>query len=292
MTNGTHQASTDETKLLAQLQDILLRDDRSTLQDVHRTLNEPALLAQKINPIVEDHLEYLRKNFPKEYTKIVNRMVEQKLKDSQQEIINVIYPALGKMINKYIAFQFQQLKDSIDERINSIFSTRGMLGQLKNRLLGINPADTLLASMDAAVLEEIFIIERNSGLLLGSAALYPSVNRDVVAGMLTAIKSFVEDAFERENEQLEMIQYGTYRIVVENFPSYYFAAAMSGSVSITEGAKWRGQMVDFIQANDILRQPQADGETQQKISELLENQFITPQIKKLKQLKIKPTAQT
>ncbi len=277
----------DELRLMGQLKDILLRDDRSTLQELQRTLNERELLEQKINPILEDHFEFLRKNFPKEYAQIVNRIVEQKIKSSQAEIVEAIYPVLGSMITKFINFKFQELKDSIDAQINDLKKNYNPIFFIKNRLLGIKTSDALLAQADTAVLEEIFIIERDSGLLIGSAALYPSVNRDVVAGMLTAIKSFVEDAFEREKEDLEMIQYGTYKIVIENFPFYYFAAAIKGSISISEAGKWRGQMIEFIKNTDALHEADKDGQKQERISEALDNQFIAQQRTLLKTHKIK-----
>ena len=278
-----------ETMLMAQLKDILLREDRSALENLQRTLNEKQLLAEKINPIVEDHLAYLRQNFPKEYTQIVNRMVEQKLKSSQAEIIDVLYPVLGKLINKYIAHQFQELKDGIDARIDALFSKRGLVWWFRNRVLGLNDADVLLADLDVPILEEIFVIQRDSGLLVGSAALYPTENRDVVAGMLTAIKSFVEDAFERKQEDLELIQYGTYKIWIENMPHHYFAVALSGSMLNTEGVELRNQIIDFIQNTDALKLRDVDSETQATISQALDNQFIAPQRIRLQKIKIKPT---
>jgi hypothetical protein len=277
----------NELQLMSQLKDILLRDDRSTLQELQRTLNERDLLAEKINPILEDHLEFLRKNFPKEYAQIVNRMVEQKIKASQAEIVNAIYPVLGGMITKFINFKFQELKDNIDVQINGLRQNYNPIFWLKNRFLGLKDADVILASIDSPVLEEIFVIERNSGLLIGSAALYPSVNRDVVAGMLTAIKSFVEDAFQRDNESLEMIQYGTYKIVIENFPNYYFAVAIKGSISTSEGGEIRDNIIDFIKNTDALHEPDRDGKKQERVSQVLDNQFIEPQRKKLKTNKIK-----
>ncbi len=288
MTNGQlSPPPQNETVLMSQLKDILLREDRSALEDLQRTLNEKQLLAEKINPIVEDHLTFLRHNFPKEYAQIVNRMVEQKLKSSQTEILDVIYPVMGKMINKYISLQFQEMKDSINARIDALFSKRGLVWWFRNRILGLNDADVLLTGLDIPVLEEIFVIQRDSGLLLGSAALYPSVNRDVVAGMLTAIKSFIEDAFERDNEDLEMIQYGTYKILIENMPTHYFAMAMSGSVSVSEGADLRNQIIDFIQKTDDLRNPNIDSETQIQISQALEIHFISPQKERLQQIRVK-----
>lgn len=291
MTNGQLQQPQDEAVLMSQLKEILLREDRSALDELQRVLNEKQLLAEKVNPIVEDHLDFLRHNFPKEYAQIVNRMVEQKLKSSQTEILDVIYPVMGKMINKYISLQFQEMKDSINARIDALFSKQGVFWWIRNRILGINDAEMLLAGLDVPVLEEIFVIQRDSGLLLGSAALHPSVNRDVVAGMLTAIKSFVEDAFEREHEDLELIQYGTYKLLIENMPSHYFAVALSGSVSTTEGMQLRNQIIDFIHNNDILRNPNIDSDAQEKISQALENQFIVPQRENLQKIKIKHSQQ-
>ena len=288
MTNGQSKLHTqDDTILMAQLKEILLREDRSALEELQRTLNEKQLLAEKINPIVEDHLTFLRQNFPKEYAKIVNRMVEQKLKTSQTEILDVIYPVMGKMINKYITYQFQEMKDSINARIDAFFSKQGVLWWIRNRIFGLDNAEMLLSSLDEPVIEEIFVIQRDSGLLYGSATLYPSVNRDVVAGMLTAIKSFVEDAFERDNEDLEMIQYGTYKIIIENMPSHYFAVAISGSMSNAEGAVLRNQIIDFIQENELLRSPDFNSEIQEKISQSLDNHFIVPQRERLQKIKIK-----
>jgi hypothetical protein len=276
----------NEVQLMSQLKDILLKDDRSTVQELQRVLNEKALLSERVNPIIEEQLDFLRKNFPREYAQVVNRMVEQKLKSSQDEILGVIYPVMGKMINKYIQLQFQQLKDSIDAQIQQLSSTEGIKIWLKSRVLGVKTADFILASADQPVIEEIFVIQRDSGLMLGSAALYPSVNRDVVAGMLTAIKGFVEDAFFRDNEDLEMIQYGTYKILIENFPHHYFAIALSGSVSATEGGNLRGQIVDFLQENEWLRTADATSQTQGRVAELLENQFIIPQRNKLKSFRL------
>jgi hypothetical protein len=273
---------------MSQLKEILLKDDRRTLQELYQIVNERQLLASRIDPIVEAHLDNMRRNFPLEYNKVVNRIIEQKLKSSQQEILDVIYPVMGKMITKYINFQFQQLKENIDNQIRAMFSRKGLIWWIRNRIFGMKDADVFLASIDNAILEEIFVIQRDSGLLLGSAALTPSVNRDVVAGMLTAIKAFVEDAFERENEELETIQYGTYRIIVHNFPSYYFALALSGSVSTTESERFRNQIVEFVTETSDLRTSELDSDSQEKISNQLEDHFILPQRGKSHTLNIKP----
>ena len=56
-----------------------------------------------------------------------------------------------------------------------------------------------------------------------------NIDKDMIAGMLTAIKSFVEDAFAKEEQSLELIQYEFYNIYIQNLASYYIATVISGS---------------------------------------------------------------
>ena len=51
--------------------------------------------------------------------------------------------------------------------------------------------------------------------------------------MLTAIKAFVDDAFRHSNEELELIQYGQYQILVKDFFNFYIAVAIKGALTAT-----------------------------------------------------------
>jgi hypothetical protein len=275
--NNTLEKEKNEEVLMHQLRDILLRDDRETLSAVKRVLEDKTLLSDKISPIVEEHLEMMRQNFPQEYEKLVNKMIEHKLKSSQTEILEVIYPALGKMITKFISLQFQMLKESIDQQMKSMFSTKNIMDKLRYRFSGVKSAEIILAAADVPRVEEIFVVQKNSGLLLGSAALYPTENRDAVVGMLTAIKDFVEDAFEKDREDLETINYGTYRIMLYTYPTYYFAMAMTGSVSTMESERFRDEVVYFVDQTPELKTKDIDDTVQMDISKRLEQHFISPQ---------------
>jgi hypothetical protein len=270
---GAHHSDT-EAEQINQLRDILLKEDRNTLMGVHQVLNDKALLAEKISPIVEEHLAYLKQHFPNEYAKIVDKIIEKKLKDSQEELLQIIYPKLGQMITRYIQLQFQLLKENIDNQIKNTVKKLNFFSRLKNRLMGIKESDIVMASLDKAVLEEIFLIQRPSGLLMGNASLETAINRDVVAGMLTAIKAFSEDAFERTNEDLELIQYGTYRILLHTFPNYYFALALTGSISTKESEEFRQNIIDFVAKTDNLLIDDITDEYQSNISQQLDNQFF------------------
>ena len=263
-----------DKELLNQLQSIILKEDRVAIERLQETINDPVLLSEKIQPIIEEQMLFFKDKFPKEFKGTVDKMIEVKLKTSQEEILDVIYPVIGKMIKKYVNHQIQMLKDSIDESIKKTFFKKGLLWRLKNTLLGIKVSDQVIHDLRNYQVEEIYVIQRNSGLLFGSASTENTMDQDVIAGMLTAIKSFVEDAFKREREDLEMIQYGTYKILLQNFYSYYIAIAISGSMSSTEREELGNQILEFAEEQLHRLPPEPDGETFETVSGILRTKFI------------------
>lgn len=237
----------EEKMLLTTIKEILLKDDRVALSTIEDVLNDPVKLSERITPIINYHLDALRHQFPKEYERSVERMIEHKLRESQDDLLNVIYPVLGKMVRKFVSQQFQTLKDGIDERIRNVFSTKGFLGRMRGVLTGVKDSETLLSHLDGASIEEVYVIQRDSGLLLGSYSRNQTIDRDLIAGMMTAIKSFVEDAFLREREELEFIQYGTYKILIQSFHSYYISVALGGSLSASEKEHLSNLVLEFAE---------------------------------------------
>ncbi len=79
-------------------------------------------------------------------------------------------------------------------------------------------------------IEDIFLIT-NSGLLIKhiTRELKPGVDDDILTGMLTAVKDFVKDSFRTHEEgELDELQYGRLRIVLEYGRDVYIAAVVRG----------------------------------------------------------------
>ena len=235
-----------EAQMLAQLQEILLKKDRQSLDSLQQTLNNKELLSEKVSPIIEEHLTFMMQNFPKEFNDKIDKLIEIKLHSSQDDIVNLIYPKLGKMIQKYIGNQFQLLKEGIDTQMEATLN-KGPLGWVRRTIFGIKASDEILSGVDKPIIEQVLIIQRDSGLLLGSATRNEKIHEDLVAGMLTAIKSFAEDAFERGEADLEMIQYDRYRIFLQNFPKYYIAVVLGGSMSALQKENLTNDLLTFAE---------------------------------------------
>lgn len=217
------------------------------INQLQNTLDTKEQLSEKVSPIVEDHIQTLKENFPVEFKKVVNKQIERKLKDSQDEILSVITPVLGKLIRKSITHQFQVIKERIDSQIRGTFSRKGFFGRVFGKKSNVNDTDIILSNADELTIQEIFVIQQDSGLLIGSASKDTTIDKDVVAGMFTAIKAFVEDAFKKDAEELEMIEYDNYKIFIQNYYSYYIAVIMSGSISALERGAISEKLYEFAE---------------------------------------------
>ena len=112
---------------------------------------------------------------------------------------------------------------------------------------------------------EIFLVHRESGLLLLHSVAGPIAdpalptaedNADLVSGMLTAIRDFAQDAFGRGQEgQLDEIQYGNRRILIEACQHVYLAAVVDGIEPAGFRAKLRERTVEV--ENALQRDPEA-----------------------------------
>jgi len=69
----------------------------------------------------------------------------------------------------------------------------------------------------------------------------------MISGMLTAIKSFVEDAFGQKNQSLELIDYELYHIHLQSFSRYYLAVVLSGSYTLDAKDKIQDLIFNFYE---------------------------------------------
>lgn len=262
----------EEAQLLEQLRQALLSEDRKAVAAIRAMLEDEQQLSEKVSPIIRQHLAFLKENFEGEYGVIIEEIVTRKLADSQEEIVNMIFPKLNTIIKKFITAQFQMLKEGIDTQIKTV-QNRFSPKNLFNRFFGPSDSDMVLSQLDNPEVHEIYLVQRESGLLLGSYAKEKNTDQDVIAGMLTAIKSFAEDAFNRGKEDLEMIQYENYKIFLQNLPSYYFAVALTGSISTSEKENLSNKLITFAQDNVPFDTTDVNSTLTDQISGALANHF-------------------
>ena len=238
---------TDSEKLI-KLKELLLNEDREFAQSIlekldslEDTVNTHEKLSEKVNPIIDKKIDTFVEEIP---TKL-GPVIADALTKSQDKVVEALFPIIGRMIKKYIQQEIKALSDSINSQVQNTFSIKTWQRKAKALFSGVSEQEIILSEMNKANVEQIFVIEKGSGLIISSVSKKESIDEDMIAGMLTAIKSFVEDAFKKDQQSLELIQYELFEIYIQNFTAYYFAVVISGSFDIAFKNKLENKLFDI-----------------------------------------------
>lgn len=208
------------------LKELLLEDDREKFTALSEEIIQREKLSKKVNPLIDSKIENLRQNFPEYFGSTITETIKTQIRDSQDNVIDALYPIMGKLIKKAIVSEITKLSERINKTISEKFSVKQMFRRF---MKGKNTdAEDVLQEVFEASIEQVFIIEKDSGLLSGSYSKGDIADKDMVSGMLTAIKSFAEDAFSKENQNLEDIKFDNFQLTIKSFQTIYIAIATSG----------------------------------------------------------------
>lgn len=160
---------------------------------------------------------------------IMGEAIRVQIRDSREEMVDALYPIIGSLIQKAVSERFRELQRNIDARLRSAFGPRSTLRRFLARLRGVSDAELALRDALPFEIKEVFLIHRTSGMLIARSRQdgLQADDSDLISGMLTAIRSFVKDAFQEDNE-LDEIQFGEDRIIIQNGAHAYVAAIVAG----------------------------------------------------------------
>jgi outer membrane protein OmpA-like peptidoglycan-associated protein len=156
--------------------------------------------------------------------------VKQQIHLEREAMVDALYPVMGSTIAKYLAEALR----SINEKIETAFSPEGIQRKIRAKMRGVSEAELLLQEALPFTVEAIFLIQKGSGLVVAETQHADSqMESDMVAGMLTAIRSFANDCMARSSRfaELNQIDYGNFKILLEVAGYCYLAVVVQGEPS-------------------------------------------------------------
>ncbi|EDP98549.1 cell envelope biogenesis protein OmpA [Kordia algicida OT-1] len=260
-----------EADKLALLKDLLLTDDRAYAESIHTKIkaledlvHKQQKLSKKVNPIIDEKLEEFTEQIPETLGPTITEALAEQIKNSKDQVVEALYPIMGKMIKKYIAQEISLLTERINKQLEDSFSANSWKRKFKSWFGGVKEEELLLSELRSiSKVEQVLVIEKNSGMLIGQYATTETIDKDMISGMLTAIKSFVEDAFNEKSQNLELIEYELYHIHIQSFVSFYVAVAISGEYNLIFKNKLQDIIFNFTENflnlfNDLSEIKEAD----------------------------------
>ena len=220
---------------LSELRGLLLAPEQTQLSSLQERLDNPARHAEDISRVLPDAFTLsLRrsKKLSNALMPTVEEAIGVSVKKNPQRLVDAIFPVMGPAIRKAIAAAFSEMVQSLNQTLEYSVSLKGLKWRLEAFRTGKSFAEVVLSHTLLYRVEQVFLIHRETGLLLqhveaGAAAVQDA---DLVSGMLTAIQDFVHDSFGgRQNDALDSMQVGDLTVWVERGSQAVLAVVFRGN---------------------------------------------------------------
>jgi len=142
--------------------------------------------------------------------------------------VDALYPVIGNTISKYMA---EAIK-TINEKVSNTLSFEGFQRKIRSKVQGVSEAELILQESIPFTIQAVFLIHKASGLVISEAQNSGNyqLESEMVAGMLTALRSFVNECIIQPGEisELNQIEYGDSKIMLEVAGYCYIAVVIKG----------------------------------------------------------------
>jgi len=210
----------------------------SFLPDAIRQASEQAHLAamEAMKQSVEEQAEQSKSvSFEPDLTESLQEPVTQCIKKSIQNdasvFANALFPVMGPAIRKSINESLKSLVQSINHSVEQSLSPQGIAWRLEAMRTGQSFADIVLQKTVVYQVDQVFLIHKDSGLLIQHLHREDVEvgDSDAVSGMLTAIQDFTRDSFSTsKDEELDSVNIGQFTVWLERGPYAVLACVVRG----------------------------------------------------------------
>ncbi len=229
------EASSPAGEDLTELRGLLLRPLEERVAGLQRRLDDPGVRAEEMGRVLPAAIVHGSER-SSDLTTALRPNVEEALHSSvahnPQVLANALFPVIGPAIRRSMREFFRDMVQSLNRVLESGFSLRGLQWRFEAIRTGKSFAELVLARSLLYRVEQVFLIHRETGLLLQHAVAESVATQDgdMVSGMLTAIQDFVQDSFQTEKEDaLQTLRVGDLTVRVELGPYALLAAVVRGS---------------------------------------------------------------
>ncbi len=154
--------------------------------------------------------------------------ISKEIENNKDAMIDSLYPIIGGMISKYVTQAIKEMMENINTKIEDGLSFNKYERKVKSKLTGVSESELLMRDSSSSIISSLFIIQKESGMLIAQAQLEDKAMDDphMVASMASAIKDFINDWVDTNQSQkeIQILSYGDATLYIESAGSVYTIA--------------------------------------------------------------------
>ncbi|MEZ5449162.1 MAG: hypothetical protein R3E89_09240 [Thiolinea sp.] len=217
------------------LRTLLMGKDYGELLELKAQIRDSHRHSVQLAAVISEALA-LRSQQDSSLTDVLMPTVEQALGRSierdPKHLAGALYPVMGPAIRKSINESLTQTLETFNQLLEQSISLRSLRWRFDAWRTGRSYSEVVLSRTLLYQVEQVFLIHRESGLLLQHVVSEQAITKDpdMVSGMLTAIQDFIRDSFDVGNDDaLNNMRLGELAVLVEQGPYAVVAAVVHGN---------------------------------------------------------------
>ena len=225
----------DPAGAYVRLRELLVGPEQARLEELQRRMDDRQLRTEDLSQVVAEAIA-LRVRRDRVLQQTLNPLVEEAVRISVARdptiLSNTLFPIIGAAVRKAVAHALRGLVASINQTLERSLSLESLKWRLEALRTGKPFGQIVLTHSLRYRVEQVFLIHRETGLLLQHAARADQVVQDseLVSGMLTAIQDFIRDSFTGAGgQEVETIELGEFNLWVQHGPTAILAEVVSGT---------------------------------------------------------------
>lgn len=156
---------------------------------------------------------------------LVVTTIKAELKNSQDEMVEALYPITGRLVKAYVASAIKDLTEEMNRRLE----LNPVMLRLQSLTTGRSVGEIALAATQDFQILELFLIRRGSGELVEHWPQTASGREHLMSGVLAAVNAFANEALSADEGALRQIDLGDETVYLRGSQLYLLAAKCSGT---------------------------------------------------------------
>lgn len=219
---------------LQRLRELILGKQGTHLDALYRRIEDPESRTGDVAEVLPDAMHRVVAD-PVTQPKIEQPIVDTirgAIKRDTESFAEALFPVLGPAIRRAVSDALKALVQRINAALEHSFTVKGLRWRLEAARSGVPFAQIVLRETMLYAVQEVFLIQPHSGLLLARARRADALvlDEDAFSAMLTAIQAFIQDSLGMpEGEKLRSAELGDQSLWVLNGPKAALACLVIGS---------------------------------------------------------------
>lgn len=276
----------EDSQAFEDLRRLILAPEQKDIAAIHDRLEDRDRRAQDVSSVVAEAIQMSRENGDdRALADALAPTIEETLRDSVRKnphvLADALFPVMGPAIRKSITETLRSMLETFNAALENSLSARGLQWRVESFRSGRPFAEIALMHSLLFRVEQVFLIHRQSGLVLNHAVAPAVATQDLamVAGMLSAIQQFAQDSFQTSGgDTLGSMDVGELQVWVEDGPHAVIAAVIRGHAPSDYRLALQ-QALEGIERNNAAALDQFQGDagpfrsTSDALHHLLETQY-------------------